>query len=604
MPILLGALIVGVWPILVATPVPASAPASQASTFAVIGNIELPAGSGFLENPYVSSDDTVYIPTGFDNYVAVIAPGKTSGALDDSIAADYPRAVALSTDDTLFIAEYQAQRVAVFAPGAASASYTIAVPDYPLGLASSADDTLVITQFFGTGGDVSLVSRGASVPAANISAPFGGFNPGLVAVNAEGDFYVGSDSNSVRIIPSAGIAFASEITALSLPVQPAFTSDDTLVVLNRGANQVAVFPAGALTPSSLVPVGNTPVALTVGPDDMVYVSNFSGNSVSQVDPESAEASTILTGMTGTHGLAMTSQGTLYVTTNYGTPNRVVVAQEVGAMVNPASGAAGSSVSVSLTGLPSGVVMDDSTVEAVWWGDDTIPFSRNVGTNSVSVTPPSGSGSVPIVIEVNGGSPLAGGFFTYVTPQPVPVVPPGVPRDVTATAGDASASVVWQPPTASGSFPVSTYQVTSTPGGHSCLTTVLSCTVTGLGNGTSYTFRVKALNGAGWGESSEPSNAITPRAEPKPAIMIAGTRSGRTIAITGEATGLPSGSVVTPWTRVGLGRDFTPGRDVAVADDGTFTWSRRASTKNVVHVYVTSDDVRSNVVRITKPVPGL
>jgi hypothetical protein len=184
-----------------------------------------------------------------------------------------------------------------------------------------------------------------------------------------------------------------------------------------------------------------------------------------------------------------------------------------------------------------------------------------------------------------------------TPTPTPVFPAGVPRDVAATAGDRSATVAWQVPTTTGSFPVSAYQVTSTPGGQSCLTTALSCTVTGLGNGTSYTFRVKALNGAGWGASSEPSNAVTPWAEPKPAIMIAGTRSGRTIAITGEATGLPSGSVVTPWTRVGLGRDFVPGRDVDVSDDGTFMWSRRASTKNVVHVYVTSDDVRSNTVRL-------
>ena len=185
------------------------------------------------------------------------------------------------------------------------------------------------------------------------------------------------------------------------------------------------------------------------------------------------------------------------------------------------------------------------------------------------------------------------------PTPTPVVPASAPRDVTASAGDASATVNWKAPTSIGSFPVSTYQVTSAPGGHSCLTTALSCTVTGLGNGTTYTFRVKALNGAGWGASSEPSNAVTPRAEPKPAIMIAGTRSGRTIAITGEATGLPSGSVVTPWTRVGLGRDFTPGRDLAVADDGTFAWSRRASTKHVVHVYVTSDEARSNVLRIAR-----
>lgn len=189
------------------------------------------------------------------------------------------------------------------------------------------------------------------------------------------------------------------------------------------------------------------------------------------------------------------------------------------------------------------------------------------------------------------------------PQPTPVSTAGAPRDVTATAGDASATVAWQAPASAGSFPVSSYQVTSAPGGHSCLTTALSCTVTGLGNGTTYTFRVKALNGAGWGAESEPSNPVTPSAQPEPssAIVIFGTRTGRTIAVSGETMGLPTDAVVTPWTRLGFGRDFTPGRDVAVAADGTFTWSRRASTTSVVHVYVTSDDVRSNVLRIARPV---
>ncbi len=189
-----------------------------------------------------------------------------------------------------------------------------------------------------------------------------------------------------------------------------------------------------------------------------------------------------------------------------------------------------------------------------------------------------------------------------TPIPTPAFPASAPSDVAASAGDAVATIEWQAPTSSGSFPVSTYQVTSTPGGRSCITTALSCTVTGLGNGTTYTFRVKALNGAGWGPQSVPSNAVTPSAQPKPSIVISivGSRSGRTIAIAGKTTGLASGSVVTPWTRIGDRPDYTQRKDVTVSDSGRFSWSHRVPKRQAVRVYVTWDDIRSNTVRIPRP----
>ena len=72
-------------------------------------------------------------------------------------------------------------------------------------------------------------------------------------------------------------------------------------------------------------------------------------------------------------------------------------------------------------------------------------------------------------------------------------------------------VLWGEPASSGSFPVSTYKATAAPGGESCLVVApaLTCTVTGLANGTPYTFTVEALNGAGWSPKGGPSNAVTP-----------------------------------------------------------------------------------------------
>jgi hypothetical protein len=578
----------------------ASAPAATSTTVAIIGVIDLP-GSGFVENPYVSADDTVYVPTSGANYVAVLAPGKTSGSLDDSIVATYPRAVVVSQDDTVFIAEYTQQRVAAFPSGAASAAYTISVPEYPLGLALSRDDTLAISQYFGPGGgDFSLVRRNAQTPTVTISAIAGaGNSPTQIATDSNGNFYVGSDASSVKVVPYNGVTVSSTLTGYIMAVQPGFTSDDTLLVLDRGTASLKIVPQGSVTPSASVSLGGTVVAMDVGPDNRAYVSDYGNSAVKRVDPVTQQAQTILTGMTSTHGVVVTSAGTIYVTTN-GASKSVVAAQEVSAAVTPASGSAGDPVAVALSGMPSGILMDDSTITSVWWGDDTLPFVRNAGTNAVSVIPPPGSGSVPIVVEVNGGSPLAAGSFTYSTaPPPAPAYPPSAPQAVAVLAGDATATVSWEAPESSGSYPISHYQVRAVSGFGSCLSTALSCEISGLTNGTEYSFEVRALNGAGWGSWSTATSPVTPRAV---SVVISGTREsvrGRSgIVVTGVSTGLEAGAILRPWMRYPGQMTFTEGvSDILVSMSGEFSWQRRTAKRVTVYVQSPDGSVTSNRVTI-------
>jgi hypothetical protein len=89
-------------------------------------------------------------------------------------------------------------------------------------------------------------------------------------------------------------------------------------------------------------------------------------------------------------------------------------------------------------------------------------------------------------------------------------PPGAPTGVQATAGNASATVTWTAPASAGSSSITSYVVTSS-GGQTCTSASTSCTVTGLTNGTSYTFTVQAVTAAGAGPSSSASNAVVPLA---------------------------------------------------------------------------------------------
>jgi len=96
----------------------------------------------------------------------------------------------------------------------------------------------------------------------------------------------------------------------------------------------------------------------------------------------------------------------------------------------------------------------------------------------------------------------------VTPRaPIPDAPSGV----IARAGTGQATVAWKQPQKSGSVKVSGYMVTSTPGGFTCSTRgKTQCTVTGLANGTEYTFSVTAQSSQAVSVPSVPSNAVTPQ----------------------------------------------------------------------------------------------
>jgi hypothetical protein len=181
------------------------------------------------------------------------------------------------------------------------------------------------------------------------------------------------------------------------------------------------------------------------------------------------------------------------------------------------------------------------------------------------------------------------------PAPAPPTPSGPPGDVSAAAGDASASVTWTAPASPGSYPVTNYQVSSSPGGKTCLITEITCTVTGLTNGTTYTFTVKALTGAGWGASSTPSNAVTPTAPPASTILITGGRDGQRITVTGTSMHLTS-LTVRPWIKFPEQTTYREGIAVIpIGADGTFIWSRKSNKKT--YVYIAHGTTKSNRVII-------
>jgi hypothetical protein len=146
--------------------------------------------------------------------------------------------------------------------------------------------------------------------------------------------------------------------------------------------------------------------------------------------------------------------------------------------------------------------------------------------------------------------------------------PGAPTGVVASSGNASATVSWNAPASDGGSPITGYTVTSSPDNISVAVGAgaLMANVTGLANGTSYTFTVVATNAIGNGPASAPSNAVTPLAVPQvpsaPAMPTASVGGARTAVVAWSGAN-NNGSAIVSYTVVA-----SPGGAMVTTANGT------------------------------------
>lgn len=113
----------------------------------------------------------------------------------------------------------------------------------------------------------------------------------------------------------------------------------------------------------------------------------------------------------------------------------------------------------------------------------------------------------VVTAMNEDGESAASNQISATPKSVPAAP----TDLNATAGDGQVIIAFNPPASNGGSAVTGYQVMTSPGNILTSGTSSPITVTGLSNGTTYTFTVRAINSVGSSQASVASNAVTPSA---------------------------------------------------------------------------------------------
>lgn len=427
-----------------------------------------------------------------------------------------------------------------------------------------------------------------------------------VDVNASGTMaYVGQDregANVAKVNLGLSMSVAETVTVPSAPTSLAIDPASTYVYTANSAD------LNGTTVSKIAIIGSTPaptvsgLSIASGPLAGGGSLTISGDNLTGATGVSfgGTTATILSGTDDTLAVTVPSVGSagarnVTVTTPGGTstqnaPYTYVAAPVVTAML-PTSGPTTGGTVVTISGSD----LAGASVDI-----DGLPVtpSANSGSSLTFSTPAAAAGPASVTVTTAGGS-AGGATFTYLAPPPP--TSPGAPEAPLARPGNASAQVSWSAVAAPGSFPVSTYQVTSSPSGGSCLTTGLTCEITGLTNGMAYTFSVRALSGAGWGSWSAPSPEVRPTAADRASIVISGTRDpepgASVVTILGRSNLLP-GTSLRPWLRLGSQPDFRQGSATLVTTDtGAFEWSRRTARSITLYVRTLDGSVTSNRITI-------
>ena len=229
--------------------------------------------------------------------------------------------------------------------------------------------------------------------------------------------------------------------------------------------------------------------------------------------------------------------------------------------------------VGAPGAPTSLVgtVGDAQVSLVWSApssnggasitDYVVQYSSNSGTSWSTFTDGTSTSTTATVTGLTNGSSYlfkvaavnSAGTGTYSSASSsVLVGAPGAPTSVVGTAGDAQVVLVWTAPSSNGGSSITDYVVQySSNSGTSWSTfadgtsTTTTATVTGLTNGSSYIFKVAAVNSAGTGAYSSSSSSVLVGTPDAPTSVVGSSGDAR-ISLVWSAPSSNGGSSITDY----------------------------------------------------------
>jgi Ca2+-binding RTX toxin-like protein len=320
--------------------------------------------------------------------------------------------------------------------------------------------------------------------------------------------------------------------------------------IDGGAGIDTVSYSGAISGVTVDLTDTTPQnTVGAGTDTLTNLESLTGSPLGDILKGTSSANTLTGGsgndtLIGGNGADALIGGDDTDTADYSTASTGVEA-DLATPANNSGDAAGDTYATveNLLGSPQGdTLTGDGGVNTLTGGDGNDIFDG--GANNDTERGGSGNDSFYQGTAKNGSDDMSGGsgtddvtyddrpttaFVTFdnvandgeagegdnarsdIETSSLAVFPPDPPTNVQATPGKGSATVTWSAPANTGGTPITGYTVTSNPDNKTASAgpEARSATVAGLRNGVTYTFTVNALNSAGTGNPSAPSNAVTP-----------------------------------------------------------------------------------------------
>ncbi len=441
--------------------------------------------------------------------------GVDAGMMSLPVVLDFtqPQITSLSANATVFSTEV---------PSNASSMLKISVgASHFAGVTASATATIV--------SDVTdMQIKSLSCDASNNSANF------TCSYLVTGTEPLGAAHANIEVVDQVGNASSAQQLSLAFAKSPAAPTQVTAALDGSGAAKVSwSAPNDSGTPITQYTVTATPGGLTA------------------TAPGSATSAVVM-GLTNGSSYTFTVTATNAV--NESVPSESSPPLTVGTVPNPPTqvtatrGNAQATVSWTAPGQTGGLPIQSYTVVS-----SPGNLSATVAAPLTTATVTHLTNGVSYTFTVTAANPAGSSAPSSPSPavSPTSSTPPGAPTNVSATPATGSAIVSWAAPSNGGDVILS-YQVTTNPGGH--VTTVASpvplptmATITGLTNGTSYTFTVTATNDIGTGPASNATSAVTPFTVPGAPTSLSATQSGTQATVTWAAPASDGWSTITGYT---------------------------------------------------------
>ncbi|PWA05181.1 fibronectin type III domain-containing protein [Flavobacterium psychrotolerans] len=332
----------------------------------------------------------------------------------------------------------------------------------------------------------SQILRGSGVTCTNTSTSINGsgFN------NTLANNITNSAWFTYSITSDASVTFTLSSLSIVSRVSSVTGAPTVSVQYSIGAGAKTLIGTYTPTTSAATYVITPGTAIAVGASQVLNVYIIPVGLTSAGTTCRVEANTSATVTTTPAGPTVSGAPTIGAATATGVSGQATVA-----FTAPASNGGSVITSYTATSSPGGIT---GTISQAGSGTITVNGLTNGTAYTFTVTALNGVGT-------SAASAASGSATPYTVPN--------APTAATATAGNGQASVAFTAPAFNGGSAITSYTVTSSPGGFTGSGATSPIVVTGLTNGTAYTFTVTATNAAGAGAASVASNAVTPNSGP-------------------------------------------------------------------------------------------